>query len=229
MNKMVISAEGLTKTFPDNRVRVLDGLDLEVSRGESLAIVGPSGSGKSTLLQVLNGLTRPDCGRLEMFGTDTRNLGEPEWSAWRRARIATVFQDTNLIPTLSVERNIAFRASLASRPDPARCRRLMEALGIAAVAGRYPDRISGGERQRAAIAATFAMRPELLLADEPTGSLDEQTAQRVTKLLFEAIHEHNLTAVVVTHNLGLARHCDRTLLLTGGVLGPTQTAPAASA
>lgn len=220
MTQPLIRARELTKSFIGNTGKVLDGLELEVMPGESLAIVGPSGAGKSTLLHMLNGLERPDSGYLELFGRATAPLSEKNWSAWRRDKIATVFQDSNLIPTLSLERNIAFRANLARRRDAERRRHLLRVLGIGDVASRYPDQVSGGQRQRGAIAAAFAMVPALVLADEPTGNLDEHTAQQVAALFFEGIRERGLTAVIVTHNDNLARQCDRVLELSGGILRP---------
>lgn len=206
------------RSAPAQRHLILSGLNLAVDTGEAVAIVGPSGTGKSTLLHILNGLLQPESGRLEVFGQDTAQLSENGWATWRRTRIATIFQDANLIPTMKLQRNVAFRANLAGCHDPLREQKIMQTLGIAHLGGRYPDQVSGGERQRAAIAAAFAMRPQLLLADEPTGSLDEASAQRVAELLFTGIRDRSLTAVVATHNLALAKQCDRVLELSGGTL-----------
>lgn len=220
MSELIIKAEKLRKTFTGTDAMVLDGLDLEVARGDSVAITGPSGSGKSTLLHMLNGLIQADSGRLTLFGQQASHLNEKAFSALRRVKIATVFQDSNLIPTLSIARNIAFRARLSGKGDKDHEHRLIRALGIADVADRYPDQTSGGQRQRGAIAAAFAMAPELLLADEPTGSLDERNARNVADLFFEGIYERGLTAVIVTHNYELAGRCDRVLELSEGVLKP---------
>lgn len=220
MNELIIKAEKLRKAFAGADALVLNGLDLEVARGDSVAITGPSGSGKSTLLHMLNGLIQADSGTLSLFGQDTAGLNERARSALRRKKIATVFQDSNLIPTLSIARNVAFRAGLAGKGDRDREHQLIQALGIADIAARYPDQTSGGQRQRGAIAAAFAMAPELLLADEPTGSLDERSARNVADLFFEGIHERGLTAIIVTHNYELARRCDRVLELSEGVLKP---------
>lgn len=229
MSEWIINARALTKSYPGTAGRVLDGVNLQVSRGQSLAIMGPSGSGKSTLLNLLNGLIVPDDGELQLFGRSTDSMKEKDRSALRRYRIATVFQDSNLIPTLSLARNVAFRAGLAGRTDPTHEQQIIHHLGIADVAARYPDQVSGGQRQRGAIAAAFAMGPELLLADEPTGSLDERNAQNVAALFFEGIRARRLTAILVTHNLDLARRCDQILELAAGALHPLDTAPTASA
>ncbi len=205
------------------RIGVLRGLSLELRRGEAVAVIGPSGSGKSTLLNLLNGLLRPDSGQLRVFGREQAELGEGDWAALRRTRIATLFQDGNLIPTLTVARNIAFRAGLAGLEQHGG-QALLERLDIADTAQRYPDQISGGQRQRAALACAFAMQPELMLADEPTGSLDQTTAQRAIPLFFDAIRERALGALIVTHNPELARRCDRILELRQGALSPWDSA-----
>lgn len=223
MHELIINARGLSKAYPGGG-QVLNGLDLQVPRGQSLAIMGPSGSGKSTLLNLLNGLLQPDSGDLELFGANTRQLSDAARAQLRRQKIATIFQDNNLIPTLSIARNLAFRARLAGRPDAPYAEELLNTLGIAEVAGRYPDQTSGGQRQRGAIAAAFAMVPELLLADEPTGSLDETNARAVAKLFFDGIRERGLTAILVTHNPNLARQCDLILELSSGVLHPANVA-----
>lgn len=239
MTVSIIKASGLSRAAPDTGPRrrhrvhpagnapvgdgahaILAGMDLTVTQGESVAIVGPSGTGKTTLLNILNGLLQPDAGQLEIFGRDTDTLGANGWAYWRRIHIATVFQDANLIPTLSLGRNVAFRSALAGCPDIAGERAVMDALGIGTLLDRYPDEVSGGERQRGAIAAAFAMKPRLLLADEPTGSLDEASSKRVAELLFGGIRERQLTAVIATHNLEFAGQCDRVLQLSGGRLRP---------
>jgi putative ABC transport system ATP-binding protein len=222
MTEFVIRADGICKQYGhgENRVQVLRGLSFQLERGESVAIMGPSGCGKSTLLNLFNGLMQPDAGSLRVFGTEHARLTDDGWARLRRTRIATLFQDGNLIPTLSVARNIAFRAGLAGRGDSADSSALLQALGIPDVAHRFPDQLSGGQRQRAALACAFAMQSELILADEPTGSLDEASAKRVMPLFFEAMHQRNLTALIVTHNPSLAQCCDRVLELTDGALRP---------
>jgi len=225
MNDVPIQAQDLTKSYRTGReqISVLRGLSLELHRGEAVAIIGPSGSGKSTLLNLLNGLLAPDSGQLRVFGRDRSQLGDDDWAELRRTRIATLFQDGNLIPTLTVARNIAFRAGLAGlqRHDG---EALLARLGIADTAHRYPDQLSGGQRQRAALACAFVMQPELMLADEPTGSLDYGAARRVAPLFFDAIRERALGALIVTHNPELAQRCDRILELREGALSPWDSA-----
>lgn len=225
MSDILIQARDLCMSYRNGRERisVLRGLSLELRSGESVAIIGPSGSGKSTLLNLLNGLQRPDSGQLRVFGRDQDQLVEADWAELRRTRIATLFQDGNLIPTLTVARNIAFRAGLAGLHDDD-TQILLERLDIVDTAQRYPDQLSGGQRQRAALACAFAVRPALMLADEPTGSLDQATAQRATPLFFDAIRERALGALIVTHNQELARRCDRVLELREGALSPWDSA-----
>ncbi|WGL17199.1 ABC transporter ATP-binding protein [Microbulbifer bruguierae] len=225
MDDALIQARNLSRSYRNGReqITVLHGLSLELRQGEAVAVIGPSGSGKSTLLNLLNGLIPPDSGELQVFGRRRSTLTERDWAELRRTRIATLFQDGNLIPTLTVSRNIAFRAGLAglSQHDG---EALLEHLAIADTAHRYPDQISGGQRQRAALACAFVMQPDVMLADEPTGSLDYATAQRVAPLFFDAIRERGLAALIVTHNPELARRCDRILELRQGALRPWDSA-----
>ncbi|WP_160153752.1 ABC transporter ATP-binding protein [Microbulbifer sp. ALW1] len=225
MTDVLIQARNLSRTYHNGReqICVLQGLSLELRAGESVAVIGPSGSGKSTLLNLLNGLLPPDSGELQLFGRAHSLLADSDWAELRRTRIATLFQDGNLIPTLTVSRNIAFRAGLAGLQEH-EGRALLERLDIADTAHRYPDQLSGGQRQRAALACAFAMRPALILADEPTGSLDYATAQRVAPLFFDAIRERALGALIVTHNPELAQRCDRILELREGALRPWDSA-----
>ncbi|WP_226661757.1 ABC transporter ATP-binding protein [Microbulbifer aggregans] len=225
MRDTLIQARDLSRSYSNGReqVHVLSGVSFELHRGEAVAVIGPSGSGKSTLLNLLNGLLPAERGELQVFGRAHSDLTDSDWAELRRTRIATLFQDGNLIPTLTVSRNIAFRAGLAGvhrhNGDA-----LMERLGIADTAQRYPDQLSGGQRQRAALACAFAMQPQLILADEPTGSLDYATAQRVAPLFFDAIRERSLGALIVTHNPELAQRCDRILELREGALHPWDSA-----
>ncbi|MFD1217703.1 ABC transporter ATP-binding protein [Microbulbifer celer] len=225
MNNALIQAQNLSRSYRNGReqISVLHGLSLELRGGEAVAVIGPSGSGKSTLLNLLNGLLLPDSGQLQVFGRAHSDLTENDWAELRRTRIATLFQDGNLIPTLTVSRNIAFRAGLAGL-QAHDGEALLAQLDIADVAHRYPDQLSGGQRQRAALACAFAMRPELILTDEPTGSLDYATAQRVVPLFFDAIRERALGALIVTHNPELAQRCDRILELREGALRPWDSA-----
>ena len=225
MNDTVIMAADLSRCYRNGReqIHVLSRLSLELRRGEAVAVIGPSGSGKSTLLNILNGLLAPDSGSLRVLGSNHLELSERDWAKLRRTRIATLFQDGNLIPTLTVMRNIAFRAGLAGLHQHDG-EALLEHLGISDVANRYPDQLSGGQRQRAALACTFAMQPAVILADEPTGSLDYASAQKVAPLFFDAIRERGVGALIVTHNPELAHRCDRILELREGALRPWDSA-----
>ncbi|PVY79029.1 putative ABC transport system ATP-binding protein [Tamilnaduibacter salinus] len=211
-----LSVRGLCKAYRsgDDRVTILNDFDLSLSDGEAVALTGRSGSGKSTLIHLLCGLAVPDGGRIRLFGEAMPATADDElWATQRRQRVATVFQDTNLLPTLTVSENIRFRASLADRPAPD-VAGWLRALGLQGLADRYPDQVSGGQRQRAAIAVAFAMRPELLLADEPTGSLDRHTASAVADELFRFQRDTGCPMLLATHDQALAERCERIVPLT---------------
>ena len=219
-----IRVQQLSKVFVSgaDRVSVLDALSFEVQPGESIAVVGRSDSGKSTLLNLLCGLDRPDSGELEVNGL--RNAAGPmesadsataRWATLRRQSIGVVFQDANLMPALTLEENVRLRANLAGQPGGGE-RHWLEQLGVGAEAERFPDQVSGGQRQRAALAMVFAMQPSVILADEPTGSLDRHTAEEVAHRLFEVQQETGCTLVLATHDQELAQRCGRQLDLGGG-------------
>ena len=174
---MLLLASGLTKTYRtgDELVRVLDGVDLTLKAGESLALTGESGSGKSTLLHLVAGLDSPDAGRLVVAGTDMVQATDVQRAALRRDAVGLVFQQFNLIPSLDIAANMAFQARLAGRLDLGWLEELVQALGLQGLMHRYPEQLSGGQQQRVAIGRALAGRPRLVLADEPTGNLDEAT------------------------------------------------------
>jgi lipoprotein-releasing system ATP-binding protein len=220
MSEAVVSARGLCKGYGEGErcVEVLRGLDFEVVRGEMVAVVGPSGVGKSTLLHLLGLLDRPDAGALELFGTDVAVLTVEERAAWRNRRIGFVFQFHSLLSEFSLEENVAmplFIRGSARREALARARALVSAVSLGHRLGHYPDELSGGEQQRAAVARALAGEPELLLADEPTGNLDAAAASDVFCLLREMHLSRSLTSVIVTHNEALAARCDRVVRLAG--------------
>ena len=211
----LISATGLSKQLEsgDQHVTVLRELSVHLGRGESLALTGPSGSGKSTLLNVLCGLESPGSGRLAMLGQPLAGDGAPTgkaleraWCELRQSRLGVVFQDANLMPTLSLLDNIRLRARLAGRDDTS-AGNWLQRLGIGELGQRYPDQVSGGQRQRAALAMVFVTRPALILADEPTGSLDRRTAETVADELFELQARHGCGLVLATHDADLAARC----------------------
>jgi len=198
---------------------VLDGLDLEVAAGERVAVMGASGSGKSTLLHLSAGMDRPDDGRVYVEGTDLADTPEPRRTRLRADAIGLVFQDFNLIDSLTVAENIELPMWLNQRPmDGGKMRDLAAELGIEALLERLPGELSGGEQQRVAIARALVHEPRLLLADEPTGALDQVTAAGVLDLFDRVTAGRDCALVMVTHNPEAARICDRTLWLRQGRL-----------
>lgn len=210
----VVQVDNLTKQYQSGgeAVAVFDGLSLALCAGQSLALMGRSGSGKSTLLNLLSGLVPWESGRVVLFGEPLTSADERRWSDFRRSRIATVFQEANLMPAMTLAENITLRAGIAGHqgvtPDT-----WLERLQIGHLAARYPDQVSGGQRQRAALAMAFAMQPGLVLADEPTGSLDAHTAADVTELLFAFQREQGCPMMLATHDPTLAQRCDHILRL----------------
>ncbi|MCB1349478.1 MAG: ABC transporter ATP-binding protein [Maritimibacter sp.] len=217
---MLLNVENLTKTFAGSEgpVTVLRGVDLALGAGETLALTGESGSGKSTLLHLIGGLDDADGGSIRLDGLEVTALDDAGRAALRREVVGVVFQQFNLIPSLTVAANIAFQARLADRFDPERTRVLAEALGLAAQMDKYPEQLSGGQQQRVAIARTLAARPKLVLADEPTGNLDEATAAEVMDQLLGLVAETGAALVMATHSPALAARLDRRLHLTRGRL-----------
>ena len=217
---MLLNVENLTKTFAGSEgpVTVLRGVDLALGAGETLALTGESGSGKSTLLHLIGGLDDADGGSIRLDGQEVTALDDAGRAALRREVVGVVFQQFNLIPSLTVAANIAFQARLADRFDPERTRVLAEALGLAAQMDKYPEQLSGGQQQRVAIARTLAARPKLVLADEPTGNLDEATAAEVMDQLLGLVAETGAALVMATHSPALAARLDRRLHLTRGRL-----------
>jgi putative ABC transport system ATP-binding protein len=216
----MLKVQGLCKSYatPQGALPVLRGIDLELETGQSLALMGESGSGKSTLLHLVAGLDRADTGRIEIDGRVLGDLHEGQLAAWRRNGIGLVFQQFNLIASLRVADNLAFQARLAGRHDPHWQAELVERLGLAALLGRYPEQLSVGQQQRVALGRALAVRPPLLLADEPTGSLDERSADEVLTLLLELLAGSTTSLLMVTHSASLAASLQRCLCLQGGRL-----------
>jgi ABC-type lipoprotein export system ATPase subunit len=218
-----VLCDGLVKIYrvAEREVVALQGLELEVSAGEMLGIVGPSGSGKSTLLNVVGGLDRPSAGRLLVDGVALAGLPDAALDHYRRERVGFVWQlpGRNLVPHLSAQENVALPMVLAMMPAPARRERaaeLLVAVGLEARAAHLPAHLSGGEQQRLAIAVALANRPRLLLADEPTGELDSATAGEIYAL-FRALNErYGLTVVIVSHDPAVARVVDRVVTIRDG-------------
>ena len=220
---MGITLRGLSHTYrtADGPLTVLGGLDLDVADGGYAAITGPSGAGKTTLLSLLGGLEQPQRGRVEVGGQDLTQLGGDGLAAYRRATVGFVFQHFGLLETLTAAQNVELAGTLNGATPAQRRRRaleLLDAVGLSERAGHRPSRLSGGERQRVAIARALVNQPKLLLADEPTGNLDEDAAAMVIELLEAVRHEHGCTLVLVTHNHTLADRADQRVALDRGQL-----------
>jgi putative ABC transport system ATP-binding protein len=207
-------------------VHILKDIGLHIGQGEAVGLVGPSGSGKSTLLMLMTGLERPDKGQVRVAGTDLVGLDEDALARFRGRHIGIVFQSFHLIPTMTALENVAVPLELAGRPDAfERAHRELEAVGLAARAAHYPAQLSGGEQQRVAIARALAPDPAILVADEPTGNLDEQSGRQIIDLIFASQRERGTTLVLVTHDATLAARCDRVIRLRSGRI-EAGTAPA---
>lgn len=217
---MLLSIEDLRKSYsgPDGAVPVLRGVTLTVDAGETLALTGESGSGKSTLLHLVAGLDAVDGGRVLIDGEEVTRLDDGGRARLRRSAVGIVFQQFNLIPSLDVAANIAFQARLSSTPDPQNLSRLAYALGLEQHLRKYPEQLSGGQQQRVAIARALAARPKLILADEPTGNLDEATADEVMDQFLALVTETGSALLMVTHSPRLAARLGRRAHLSQGRL-----------
>jgi len=216
-----VSVRGLTKSFRDatRTVEVLRGVDFELAAGELVAVVGASGSGKSTLLHLLGLLDRPDAGEIELTGRPTAGLSATELAAFRNRSIGFVFQFHQLLADFTALENVALPGRIAGLPPREageRAERLLAEVGLAELVDRFPGQLSGGEQQRVAICRALLLEPPLILADEPTGSLDPAAGEAAFELLVELQRRRGTTAVVVTHNPELARRCARILKLEDG-------------
>ena len=217
---MLLTVTDLRKTYAtaDGDFDVLRGVDLSLDAGQTLALTGESGSGKSTLLHLIGGLDVPDGGRIVLDGTDLTALDDAGRARMRRETVGVVFQQFNLIPSLRVVDNIAFQARLAGRYDGAWCDTLAERMGLTPQLRKYPEQLSGGQQQRVAIARTLAPRPRLVLADEPTGNLDEAAAAQVLALMLKLVTDTGAGLLMVTHSDRLAGQMQRRLHLSRGVI-----------
>jgi putative ABC transport system ATP-binding protein len=216
----MLKVSRLAKSYelPSGTLPVLRDVDLQVARGESVALTGESGSGKSTLLHLIAGLDDADGGEIVLDGAVMSRLSEDGRARMRRDKIGLVFQQFNLIPSLKIGNNLAFQARIAGRFDAAWQAELADRLGVAGLLDRYPEQLSGGQQQRVAIGRALANRPALLLADEPTGNLDEATADEVVKLMTDLVRRSGCGLLMVTHSMRLAALLDRRVHLTGGRL-----------
>ena len=199
------------------RVHILKDIDLHIGRGEAIGLVGPSGSGKTTLLMVLAGLERTDSGSILVAGADLRKLDEDALARFRGRNVGIVFQSFHLIPTMTALENVAVPLELAGNGDAqARARDELAKVGLAERLHHYPAQLSGGEQQRVALARALAPDPAILVADEPTGNLDEATGKQIIQLLFAGHVERGTTLILVTHDNALAQRCDRVVRLRSG-------------
>jgi putative ABC transport system ATP-binding protein len=199
------------------RVHILKDISLRVAPSEAIGLIGPSGSGKSTLLMVMAGLERPDSGEVVVNGTPFNALDEDALARFRGRHVGIVFQSFHLIPTMTALENVAVPLELAGNPDASeRAARELESVGLGDRLHHYPTQLSGGEQQRVALARALAPDPAILVADEPTGNLDEATGQQIVDLLFTKHAERGMTLVLVTHDHALAQRCDRVVRLRSG-------------
>lgn len=214
----MLEIRNLHKAYPTPQgpLPVLQGIDLRLQRGASLALMGESGSGKSTLLHLVAGLDAADSGSIEVAGADLTRFNERQLADWRRRETGLIFQQFNLIGSLVVADNLAFQARLAGRHDPQWQAQLVERLGLGDLLQRYPEQLSGGQQQRVALGRAMASRPALLLADEPTGNLDEGTSEQVLDLLLELQAASGCTLLMVTHSPLVAARLNRQVRLHAG-------------
>ncbi|WP_333683940.1 ABC transporter ATP-binding protein [Pontibaca methylaminivorans] len=215
---MLLEIQSLTKRYPgsDNARPVLRDVSLSLDAGETLALTGESGSGKSTLLHLIGALDDFDTGEIRLAGQALSGLGESARAALRRDVVALVFQQFNLVPSLTVAQNLAFHARLAGRLDAAWVGELTGRLGLEGLESRWPEQLSGGQQQRVAIGRALAMRPRLLLADEPTGNLDEATSDMVLSLMLDLVEQSGAALFLVTHSERIAGRVGRRAHLSNG-------------
>ena len=218
-NGILISGRNLRRHYRrgSETVRALDGVDVDVRAGESVCILGPSGSGKTTLVNLLSALDAPTSGELTIGGRRVDGLGEHELVDVRRGLLGYVFQQFHLIPTLTVAENVALPLLFLGRKAAAdEIARVLAAVGLSDRAGHLPKELSGGQMQRVAIGRALAVKPRVLIADEPTGNLDRHTGEAIFDLFAKTVREDGVALVLTTHNLALAARCDRTLTLADG-------------
>ena len=216
-NILKVKELGKTYVSGSRQLTVLDTINFELEEGSSLAIVGPSGSGKTTLLGLCAGLDEPDTGSVELCGWNLNTLSEDERARLRNEEVGFIFQDFQLLPTLTALENVSVPLELQGIKGASKtAMELLSKVGLAERALHYPSQLSGGEKQRVAMARAFSNSPSILFADEPTGNLDEETGERVIKLLFDLNKEAGTTLVIVSHDLDLARKNDHILRLKGG-------------
>ncbi|MBT8421884.1 MAG: ATP-binding cassette domain-containing protein [Gammaproteobacteria bacterium] len=220
-DEIVLSASGLGKkvSSPEGTLTILENINLQVSSGDVVALVGPSGAGKTTLLALLAGLDHPSSGSVQLCGSLLETLDEDGRAQVRGRNVGFVFQSFHLVPSLTALENVMLPLELAEEEDArGRARAALESVGLGSRTGHYPRQLSGGEKQRVAIARAFVRNPTVLFADEPTGNLDATRGDRVSELLFELNKKSGTTLILVTHDKDLAARCNRVLELEAGKL-----------
>jgi putative ABC transport system ATP-binding protein len=221
----ILNVSKLKKSYSSGSgsLTVLDDISFSVEEGETFSIVGPSGSGKTTLLGLSAGLDRPDSGTIELCGVEISTLNEDERALLRNRKIGFIFQDFQLLPTLTAQENVAVPLELqGAKNAAAKAATLLEKVGLADRMHHYPSQLSGGEQQRVALARAFSNTPAILFADEPTGELDEATGQKIIQLLFDLNKEAGTTLIIITHDMELAKKTQRILRLKGGKISAEQ-------
>jgi putative ABC transport system ATP-binding protein len=221
----LVQVENLRKEF--GNVRALDGVSFRVAAGEWIAIMGPSGSGKTTLINILGGLETPTAGQAIVDGTDVARLDEAGLTRFRAEKIGFIFQQFHLVPYLTAVENVMLAQYFHSTTDEKEAQQSLERVGLGDRIEHLPAQLSGGEQQRVAVARALINHPKLILADEPTGNLDEATGSEIVELLFHGSRQHGTTLLVVTHDTALAKRCDRILHIHSGRL-EQPAAPAAN-
>lgn len=215
----IVTVRNLKKYYGkgESQVKALDGIDLTIEKGKFTAIIGASGSGKTTLLNMIGGLDIPDEGEVTVDGVSLKGLKEKELAVFRRSKVGFVYQNFNLVPTLTVRENILFPLSLAgTTPDPAFFREILDLLRLKERLDSFPGELSGGGQQRVAIARALIAKPSIILADEPTGNLDSKSGQNVLGLLKMSVETYHQTLIMITHNLELAQMADRVVRIEDG-------------
>ncbi len=215
----IVTVHNLKKYFGkgENQVKALDGIDLAIEKGKFTAIIGASGSGKTTLLNMIGGMDIPDEGEVTVDGVSLRGLKEKELAVFRRSKVGFIYQNFNLIPTLTVRENILFPLSLSgSSPDEAFFSEIVQLLRLQDRLNAFPNELSGGGQQRVAIARALITKPSIILADEPTGNLDSKTGQNVLGLLKLSVETYRQTLIMITHNLEIAQMADRVVRIEDG-------------
>ncbi len=215
----ILKISGLEKTYSsgNKQLKVLEDISFDVEKGQTFSIVGPSGSGKTTLLGLCAGLDEPNAGIVELCGNDLKNLNEDQRAQLRNKEVGFIFQNFQLLPTLTALENVSVPLELQGAKDAIqKSRSLLDKVGLGDRVHHYPSQLSGGEQQRVALARAFANSPSILFADEPTGNLDSETGEKVIQLLFDLNKENGTTLVIITHDLELANRTQQILKLKGG-------------